>query len=117
MPRTNAQAIDHETRGKTATHHRHSLSHLIHCHVKGAHGNLGDQSPLATSAVPVPVQEPIIAGEAQVPAGGPSKFHVNPSISETGPDSERRHFAECSSIWCRPQSWAHIQIQHLLVPG
>jgi len=55
---------------------------------------------------PDPVQEPIIAREAQLPAGGPSKFHVNSSISETRPDSERRQtesnqasFAECSSIY------------------
>jgi hypothetical protein len=47
-----------------------------------------------------------LGGEAQIPAGGPSKNSASIQIRNGG-----RFRATC-----RPQSWAHIQIQLLLVP-
>jgi hypothetical protein len=47
-----------------------------------------------------------LGGEAQIPAGGPSKRSTSIQIRNGG-----RFRATC-----RPQSWAHIQIQLLLVP-
>ncbi|KAG2654972.1 hypothetical protein PVAP13_1NG557101, partial [Panicum virgatum] len=118
---TNSQAIDHETRGKIATPRRSLISHLILCHAIGAHGNLGHQSPRATSAVPSLYKNPSLHGKPNFQqAARPNSTSIHPYPKRGQIQSDNRlnpaSFAECS-IWCRLQSWAHIQIQHLLVPG
>jgi hypothetical protein len=69
----------------------HSPSHLIHCHVTGAHGNLGGQSRRATSTRPVPVQEPTIGALEGKPKFQQAARPKTPrqSKSETGADSEQ----------------------------
>jgi len=53
-------------------------------------------------------------------AARPNSTSIHPYPKRGQIQSDNRlnpaSFAECS-IWCRLQSWAHIQIQHLLVPG